>query len=267
MKQLQQYSIIGVLLKTIKLGSKIFEAWKPLVIYAVPITLLSLLADTFINYCGMAQASEICTYLANPVAFFTLVALYVLIYLHLFLACAVDFYDEAFNNQPFKIQDLLYRSKSKWLSEIYICGCLIFLAVLFGISIKFLLQSANPDWKIELIYFCIIFTCVMFCLLLIRVAAAISIYLNKGQSSISVVLQRTAGKAYVAVILFLVLFGFELLSAMRVGLWLDLIAKNFPILLFVVEYFDIIIKLGFAALMLIFFRAQQELLISDEHEI
>lgn len=255
----QKYSMVGVMARLFKLGGRVFDCWRPLAIYAALLTLLALTVknislacmNTYDGWCGIFLQSKV---------FIPLFIFYVLLYVHLFLAFAVDFYDEAFNANSFTIKNLWRRSKEKWQKEMFLWGYLLGYLLPFSLAAKLLLQKANPDWRIEMVYFTLIFAALMFIVLMIRIAASVSRYLSCKKAEFTLIYEQTKGRGYVAVMTFLVLLALLLLSSMRLNIWFDSLSISMPwvsgILIFIKNSF----VLAFTALMFVFFRVQDELL-------
>ena len=96
--------------------------------------------------------------------------------------------------------------------------------------------------------------------MLIRLFGAVSRYLQTKKSAWREVFKQTSGKAYVAVVLFLALLAIVLLSNMRLNIWLDLLPMISKWLGWLAQLLSNIVLLGFLALMIVFSRAQDELL-------
>lgn len=251
-----KYSIIGVFVRMFHLGGKIFDCWRPIVIYAA---LLMILTYIFSFTMRIYFTEDMVT--GYSISALLIGLLYFILYAHLFLAFAVDFYDEAFNGKKFQLQQLWHREKQKWHSELFLLAYLAAYAIPFALAAKLLIQPANPNWRIEFIYFTIIFAVFIFILLLIRLSAGVSRGLSANQwPKWKQVLKQTSGSAYVGTILFLVIIALELLSSIRLKAWLEVLPIISPWLEWLSMWLGNIITLGFTAVIFVFFRAQDELL-------
>ena len=251
-----KYSIIGVFVRMFHLGGKIFDCWRPIVIYAA---LLMILTYIFSFTMRIYFTEDMVT--GYSISALLIGLLYFILYAHLFLAFAVDFYDEAFNGKKFQLQQLWHREKQKWHSELFLLAYLAAYAIPFALAAKLLIQPANPNWRIEFIYFTIIFAVFIFILLLIRLSAGVSRGLSANQwPKWKQVLKQTSGSAYVGTILFLVIIALELLSIIRLRAWLEVLPIISPWLEWLAMWLGNIITLGFTAVIFVFFRAQDELL-------
>ncbi|MBQ9034525.1 MAG: hypothetical protein IJ099_01010 [Alphaproteobacteria bacterium] len=255
----QKYSMVGVMARLFKLGGRVFDCWRPLAIYAALLTPLALLAMYIGQICSYSF-DGFCGFITQQNVFWVLFAMYVVIFAHLQLSFAVDFYDEAFNGLAFKLKFLWRRSVEKWQKELFLLAYLAVFLLLFAISIKLLFQQANPDWRIEMIYFTLVFGCFLLMILFMRMAASVSRFLARKRGDFKLIYGQTAGRAYVAIILFLSLLAFMLLCTIRLNIWLEALKAEAAWLAVVFYFVKIFMQLFFCALMLTFCRAQDELL-------
>ena len=256
MLNVNKYSIIGVVVRLLTLGGRIFDCWRPIVIYATLITVLSYIFEGAMMLYGAKSAGVLPqNWLTGSCS-----AIFLLIYTHLILAFVVDFYAEAFDKEHFVWRRLWLRDAEKWRSELFLLGYVAAYILPFGLAVKLLTQSANPDWRVEFVYFCIVFSVFVLILMLIRLFGAVSRYLQTKKSAWREVFKQTSGKAYVAVVLFLALLAIVLLSNMRLNIWLDLLPMISKWFGWLAQLLSNIVLLGFLALMIVFSRAQDELL-------
>lgn len=265
MVNLQKYSMIGVMARLFNLARCVFDYWRPQVAYALLLTILMLITKQ-VGWACMDSNEGLCGIITRSWVFWLLLGVYVLIYIHLFLAMAVDFYDAAFNKIPFTISLLWRRSKEKWQKELFLFAYVLSFLVPFVLALKFLLQPANPNWRIEFIYFTFIFAAFIFILLLIRMTAALSRYLATKRADFALIYRQTGGQSYVAIMTFLILLALILLSCLRLGIWFDALSVISPWLKGVALFLKNVFILLFTALMLVFFRAQDELLANEKIE-
>ena len=259
MLNVNKYSIIGVIFRMFHLGGKIFDCWRPIVVYA---GLLMLLTCIFSFGLRLYYTGDINDGLTQYTLSALLIGLvYLVLYAHLFLAFIVDFYDEAFKDKKFEWRYLWQRGKLKWRAELFLLAYFTAYALPFALAAKLLIQPANPNWRIEFVYFTIIFAVFIFILLLIRLSAGVS----RGLATYTypkwgLVLKQTSGAAYVGTVLFLVILALELLSSIRLRVWLDILPAISSWLEWLAMWLGNIINLGFTALIVVFLRAQDELL-------
>jgi hypothetical protein len=265
MLNVNKYSIIGVIVRMFHLGGKVFDCWRPTVVYAA---LLMLLTCVFSLGLQLYYSDDIkYGFVQYTLPAIVVGVIYSVLYAHLFLAFMVDFYDEAFNNQKFEWRQLWQRGRQKWRAELLLLAYFAAYAIPFALAAKLLIQPANPNWRIEFVYFTIIFAVFILILLLIRLSAGVSRGLaTHTYPKWSLVLKQTSGSAYVGIVLFLIIFALELLSSVRLKSWLDVLPMISPWLEWLAIWLSNVINLGFIAVALIFLRAQDELLALKKQE-
>ena len=259
-----RYTIIGIFAKMFHLSGKIFDCWRPIIGYAAVLVLCGYVFSAGISlYYGGKE--EIYEMLRQSWIGLTFSIVYLLVYTHFILAFVVDFYDDAFGNRPFAWRYLWYRGDGKWRAELLLIGYIIGYILPFCLSAKLLLQETNPDWRIEFVYFCLIFASFIVILLQIRLSAIVSRNIESRRwSSVRKLLRQTSGSAYVGIVMFLVFLAFSLLCSLRLNIWLSALAKLSSWLMVPAEFADDIVMLGLLALMIVFCRAQDELLTTGE---
>ena len=266
MLNVNRYSILGILVKTFKLSNKIFEQWKILLCYAALISVWTLLFGFWIYKCKNGGGAY-CFISAGASQAFIGMLIWFLPLLLIYFAFSIDFYDASFNNSPFKFAKLIKIGKQKAKSVLMFYGYAMGFVLPVAVGGKFLMQDANPDWRVEMGHFVIIFSLFMIMLFLIRTAAAISIYLQKHKyPNLWSLFEKTAGLGYVSIILFLLLMAFSLLIYMFLIEKLHLMPErqtNF-IVMTAIMYADNFLKLFLVAFMLLFCRAQHELLLPED---
>ena len=180
MLNVNRYSILGILVKTFKLSNKIFEQGKILLCYAALLSMWTLLFGFWIYTCKTGGGAFCFISAGAPQAVIGMLIWFVPL-LFIYFAFSIDFYDAAFNHTPFKLSTLVKIGKQKAKSLLMLYGYALGFILPVAVGGKFLMQDANPDWRVEMGHFVIIFSLFMVMLFLIRTAAAISIYMQKHQ--------------------------------------------------------------------------------------
>ncbi len=269
MLNVNRYSILGIFVKTFKLSNKIFEQWKILLCYAALLSMWTLLFGFWIYKCKTGGGAFCFISAGAPQALIGML-IWFLPLLFIYFAFSIDFYDASFNNTLFKLSTLVKIGKQKAKSVLMFYGYALGFILPVAVGGKFLMQDANPDWRVEMGHFVIIFSLFMVMLFLIRTAAAISIYLQKHKyPNLWQLFEKTAGLGYVSIILFLLLLALSLLVYMFLVENLRLIPErqtNFMVMI-AAMYADNFLKLAIVALMLLFCRAQHELLLPEDFAV
>ena len=264
MAKLAKYSMIGLTGRFFRLSGRVFDCWRLVAVYAVPLTILSLMARFLTTACLGGVDAGFCRLLNQKIIFIPMFVMYIAAYAHLLLALAVDFYDIAFNSKPFGWNIIWHQRRDKWQKEGFLLAYIISYALLFLLAINLLLWPANPNWRIEMVYFVIIFGCFMLLLLLIRLMPSVSRYLAQKHADFADIYSKTKDRSYVAIITFLVLLGFILLCHMRLDIWFAQLALQLPWLTAIFCYAKIFLQLTFGLMIFVLCRAQDELLAAEK---
>lgn len=257
-----RYSILSILVRTARLSRQILQQWRMVLIYAAGLTIVSLLFG-YLGYLCQNGSGILCHSLGRSPYMSVGLLLWLLIMLYMFLAFMADFYTAAFGKKTFKISNIFGLSKAKAKAMAVLLGYGAAFVVPVLVIVKVLVMPANPDWRVEMLNFLLIFTLFMFQLFMIRTIAALSTFLaHKKQPSMWQVYEKTAGSGYVSIILFLCLLAFSLLTYMILAARMDVIGRWFDSVTWfaLVNFADNALKLVFMALMVTFCRAQHELL-------
>ena len=257
-----RYSILSILVRTARLSRQILQQWRMVLIYAAGLTIVSLLFG-YLGYLCQNGSGIMCHSLGRSPYMSVGLLLWLLIMLYMFLAFMADFYTAAFGKKTFKISNIFGLSKAKAKAMAVLLGYGVAFVAPIMVIVKVLVMPANPDWRVEMLNFLLIFTLFMFQLFMIRTIAALSTFLaHKKQPSMWQVYEKTAGSGYVSIILFLCLLAFSLLTYMILAARMDIIGRWFDSVTWfaLVNFADNALKLVYMALMVTFCRAQHELL-------
>lgn len=261
-----KYSILGIIVRTFKLSSKIFVHGSVLLAYAAVLALIGLLFGYWGYYCQNNSGWVCYSITGSP---YTSVGLYLwlALILYFYLTYVYDFYETAFCAKPFKISQVLTFSKAKGKAALVVLAYILVFIVPVLVITKVLAQPAYPDWRVEMLNFTLIFSLFMLQLFMIRTIAALSIYLkNKKYPSLRQLYDLTSGAGYVSIILFLIILAFSLLTYMIIvaklnGLGLG---KTGFVGLGLVIFLGHALRLFYESVLIVFCRAQHELLQPDD---
>ncbi len=257
-----KYSILSILARTVRLSRQILQQWRVVLIYAATLTIVGLLFGYW-GYMCQNGGGILCYSLGRSSYMSVGVLLWLLIMLYLFLAFMADFYTAAFGKKTFKISDIFGVSKAKAKAMAVLLGYGVAFVVPVLVAAKILAMPANPDWRVEMLNFLLIFALFMLQLFMMRTIAALSMFLEqKKHLNMRQIYEKTIGSGYVSIILFLCLLAFSLLTYMIIAVKMDSIGRWFDSVTWfaVVNFADNALKLVYMALMLAFCRAQHELL-------
>ena len=257
-----KYSILSILVRTARLSRQILRQWRVVLIYAIGLTISNLLFGYW-GYLCQNGGGILCYSLGRSPYLSVGVLLWLLIMLYLFLAFMADFYQAAFGKKSFKINNIFCFSKAKAKAMAVLLGYGVAFVVPILVTVKILAMPANPDWRVEMLNFLLIFSLFMLQLFMMRTIAALSVFLEqKKHLSMRQIYEKTIGSGYASIILFLCLLAFSLLTYMIIAVKMDSIGRWFDSVVWfaAVNLADNVLKLVYMALLLVFCRAQHELL-------
>lgn len=129
-------------------------------------------------------------------------------------------------------------------------------------------KPANPDWRIEFLFFLVLFATAMFPLIAMRFSAVVAYFLQDNHfPSWKMLYEQTKERSYIGVILFLFILLLSVSLFMHTQVYLMHLTLDFRVFVVALfaEYCGYLVKLFCAAAFVVFFRAQYELM--EEKEI
>ena len=270
MKDIHQFGFLKVFFHTADLSKNIWRCWSLFLIYGVLMTLLALVCGR-INYgCLQNQEDFWCKYLLSVpnIALISLIGYLILSLVFVAFFC-YDYYQKAFKNKGADWYHVLNFSKEK------ISGAIVFLGYIFCLvfpiicEFQILLRKANPDWRIEMIFFLALFGFVVLNFFTIQVFSCISRFFRNGNKvDISLIVKQTTGKSSVIILLFLVFFGILNLLILNINGFLQHFSAEYkhfyPVL--VAEFIGNVVVLFCVAIMVTLSRSIDDFLLNEEIE-
>lgn len=249
---------------------KSMDSWKIFLTYAGLMTLLCAVFGRWSYSCTGSLGGFWCYKFSDDALAQTL--FYVVYYLlagYLLLSFLFDFYNTTFKNTVFKVADIKRISREK------VRSIAMFITIFFTMSLPFvavwfiLRKPANPDWRVEFVWFTLAFIFAMLPILQIRLSSAVAFFLENYKIPCGkLLLQKTFTRAYVPIAVFIMLL--MIVSIFNLQIYADLNHyaaeyNNFWAAI-LIEYAAALMRLILCSLFIIFVRAQYELLI-DEPEL
>lgn len=254
-KTVSKYTLLHTLGCFFSLMLKSFNAWHVTLLYAAVLTLFSS-AFALARYCGSVD----CVVAVNLAL---AVPMLVIVFFYLY-----DFYHVAFKNDVFKLNTIANFSKNKIKSVgVLFCYFLCF-AISAYISWKIFTKPANPDWRLEFVYFTVFFIFCMAPLLAMRFSAAVAFYFSDYKfPSLKYLYKKTEGRSYIGII------GF--LTTMLILSMLNLYLQGAAVRIFTLlplsltanvlgSFINIVIILITFNLFFCFFEAQRQTMVEDD---
>lgn len=274
MNRPRKYGMIRVMSRWTDVVLQIFGAWRVLLGYAVILTVLSAVSGRWSYTCSSGNGGFWCRLAERSDGLSVGMAI-------LWLVCAFciyclfahDFYESILKRRTFRFADIFAVSKQrlKAVGMFLLCllGILISCAVLLYILNPLHLpmwHTANPDWRIELIYYTGAFIAAAVPLLIMRCAGGLAYYFNEGRIPFRKLYDLTFNRAYVGI------FAFLLLSLLCVNLHIGVIryfsqlgeTHNLLVTAVATEFGNNLVMLFYIALFLALFQA--EYLVLKEQE-
>ena len=257
-KSANKYTLLRTFGRFVSLIYKSLDAWRATLIYGSVITFI---------YYVMAAGQFVCkkTNVSCYLHFQTVVT----IILSLVCLCYLfDFYQNVFKNSVFKYSSIIEFSKEKFKA----IGFFIFYISCFAVSAfvarYIILKPANPDWRIEFIYFVVLFVFCMLPVLLMRFSAIVAFYFNEQKiPSIKYIYEKTAGHSFIGIVGFLLTILIMAVFNMQAYAYEAHFTMKYPSSVTVEvlsTFFEIIVKLFTLNVIMCFFEAQRQLMIESD---
>lgn len=269
MENLKRFSLLRVIGRTIAYSWKMLDQWRMYLFYAGLLTILSLIFGRWSFSCVQGAKAWCHSFSGNiwkgvGYLFLFYSALFVIFFLF-----GYDLYNSTFKNTVFKIKNLFVCDKNRLKSILFSVACLLAFIVPVFAAVMIVLKPANPVFEVEFLYFIILFACVIFNVLYIRLASFIARYLNDYKMpSLGAIYEKTKGRAYVSVVSFLILAFFLCLAQLQfIGNFIQMNANDTFVMTLVTEFLDYIIKLIYFSFFLALFRAQMDLLAEEDASV
>lgn len=255
-----------ILLNTVSLLKKIPENYMVIVCYATILTLLSF-ASGLLPSCQLGREGGWWCYMENSNGTFPLY-LFVLNKFLFFVICClffIDFYNSAFNGKVFRFKEFADFNKPRLKVLLFLILSFVLLLGSVAAVFAIMLKQANPDWRIEFIYFVAAFICCWIPFILLRISSAIS-YLASGECPpLRLIWQKTSDRNFHIIFSFIVIFIVINFVSLYINAILKFIMlKSFNVATslaadFIYNGFTLI----YISLFMMLFRAMHEILASE----
>lgn len=250
-KNTRKYTLLRTVGRFFSLIAKSFKAMSLTMFYSAVIIGISLAFYTT-RYCGIGNIG--CG-IAISTAVSLIIAISVLGYLY-------DIYCTMFKNSVFKITDILKFDAAKIKSVGFLIAYIMCYVISGYISWKILQKPANPDWRIEFIYFTVFFVFCLVPIMAMRFSVVVAFYLNEQKTpSLKKLYDATEGRSYISIVGFL--FVLLLLSVFNLYLSgaIDRVISSVSVVAGVLKiYLIILVLLSELSFILCFFEAQRQLI-------
>lgn len=253
-KSANKYTLLRTLSRFIGLIYKSLDAWKIMLIYGAVITFL---------YYIMSTTQFICNQ-TNVACFLRFQIIIAIILLFVCFCYLYDFYQNVFKNTVFKYFSIVKFDKNKIKS----IGFLLFYVLCFVLSASIakyiVFKPANPNWKIEFIYFVVLFIFCMLPILAMRFSAIVAFYFNDLKlPSLNYLYEKTSGHSFIGIVGFLLTMLIMAVFNMQAYGYVTHFTTKYPTSVTVevlATFFDILVKLFTLNVMFCFFEAQRQLM-------
>lgn len=259
MKTKNKYGAIRVINRWFDLIPQIFKQWRIFINYAAAFTILSAVLNRWTYSCHGKLTGYWCHwYAGNTAVLIGAAVVFYILALYLLFSFSDDFYKGLLQNSVFKIKDVFSITPQRLKSiavPFMFWGVIICSAALFAYILN---KPANPDWRVEFVWFLIIFACFVITLLTLRCFGGMAYYFNERHISFRKIYRLTENRAYVGIFSFLALVivcsSFNL-SSMR---YFDKFVENHNYLVTAVftDFLDCVVKLFYFSLFLVLSQAE-----------
>lgn len=216
MYRLSQYSFFRVLSKWFDLLLETTKQWRIFLVYAFCITFLSAVFGRWTYACQQDTAAAWC-YTPSQNIYMSIIWI-VIFYLLLFYLIGSFVYDIGNGiavNSVFKWKNVWKADRRKAKIVLAVCSIIVSFVASIAMAVYIIRRPANPDFRIEFIFFLITFAFILVPMFMIRCSACFAYYLNTGSFAVAKVYDETGGKSYISVAMFLLLMIFTLVLNMR----------------------------------------------------
>ena len=246
-----------IIWKTLTLIGEVFAQWKTFLWYALILTSITGILGQWTFSCQINQASWWC-YASNIKGIYIIYVLVLLLQIFLWFSFCCDISTQSKYQQQFDFLSFLKLNKEKLTKIGVILGsCLTFIA---GPAICFTIvqKKANPDWRIEFMWFILAFASCWLPFLVLRFSAAISYLLDNGKiPSLKYVWQQTKDKNFSIIVPFCLLLLISNLLIIKVAMSIKslLVEQNDVATSFICEFINNLVILFIAAMLTMLLRA------------
>ena len=265
MENTKRFKLLRVLGKTILYSWKMLDQWRMYLFYAILLTIISLIFGRWSFSCIQEPKAWCHSFSGSAGKDISYLLLYYFSILVIFSSFGYDLYNATFKNTVFKIRNLLAYDKNRIKSIFFSIGCLMVFVIPIFIAIMIIMKPANPLFEIEFLFFIMLFCCVIFNVMYIRLMSFVAYYLyDYKMPSLKLIYSKTSGQTYVSVTSFLLLAVFLCFTQLQfIGNFLRMNENDTFLMSLTTEFLDYIIKLIYFSFFLAVFSAQKDLLEED----
>jgi len=260
----KNFSFFKVAGRTAHWFYKSLDAWKITFTYGGILTMFSVLFSRYEYSCHGSQQQSWCYDLPQTfngqILFYAVFCLLITYFVFSFLG---DVYGQVFKNTVFKPLDIIKPNKDKLKRMCFLFGFFVLFVGLFVAAWLIVLKPANPDWRIEFLYFVAAFACAFTPLILLRISAFIGYYLQDLHlPSFDKMFKQTAGHSYVGVVGFMLCLLLACVINLRMmGEFNHLSSEyNMFVVALGLEFIDYVVKLAMLTCFICFFHAEYEVM-------
>lgn len=257
MEKATKYTLLRTMGRFFTLIYKSFNAWRVMLFYGAVITALT---NGFYLVYLCAENSFSC--------FMTTNATVILLVTFAGLCYLYDFYQSVFKNTVFKIENVIKFDGAKIKSLCFLAGYFLSFIISGAASWLILVKPANPDWRIEFVYFTVFFAFCMVPVLAMRFSAAPAFYFNNQKiPSPKYLFMQTSGRSYIGIVGFLMVmlilsvmnlyfygYGKRIFSALPDSVTFSVLNT----------FFNTLVMLFTISVLFCFFEAQREVITADD---
>lgn len=197
----------------------------------------------------------------NVYYLYSLLGLYVLFSLCILYSFYFDLYQSIFKDKIITFQEIIKTPKEKLKFIGYICLYVFLMVCCIGVALTILAKEANPDWRIEFIFFVILFISAYLPIILIRMIVSIDYMVDVGFVPVKKIWDMTSKRTFSIMITFC--FMILLINFVHIRLTYNLkelaTEHNYFIVALITDVVGCFLLCNYLAFIMMYFRAIREL--------
>lgn len=262
-------SIPNITVLTFKGMKYILSQGKIFLCYSVMMSIMNGILGQWLYSCADKSDNWWCFVPKGSVYYLVgLLGIYVILSLFVLFSFYFDLYKSVFKNNQFRIRDIITFSKEKLRFMGYVLLFCFLIVIFMGVDLKILAKEPNPDWRIEFIFFIILFVFAWLPIIFIRMGASIDYMADSNTIPFKKIWDMTSRRNFSLIITFCLIFLFINFIHIRLSYSLRTTASeyNYFVVAFIVDMIGCFLLFNYIALLMMYFRAVRSL-IDEKYEI
>ena len=261
-------SIPNITIHTFKGMKDVFSQGKFFLCYSILLSIISGFSGQWLYSCIDNNSWWCLIPKGNIYYLYGLFGFYLLLSLFILFSFYFDLYRIIFKKERFEIKNIINFSKEKlrFIGYVYLYSFLI--VSFIGISLKILAKEANPDWRIEFVFFIILFIFAWLPIIFIRMSSSIDYIADLHNIPFKKIWYMTSKRTFSIMITFCLMFLFLNFIHIRISYSLRIIASeyNYFVVAFLIDIIGCFLLFNYTAFLMMYFHAIR-CLIDEKYDI